>query len=338
MGGGLAGGYGPERRRPATRLGRVSAPPTAIARLRRLELSPPQFLRLAIAELGLLWLIVATGAAVRLTDSGLGCRHWPGCEAGHPLPANDAHAFVEFGNRLVGGVTIALTLVTWLAARRARALPRHVVTVALAVFVGTLAQAPIGLLAVATDLRWPIVAAHLLLSMLLIAGAVALTIEARGAAVGIVPSFLPRELRVLSLVFVVLGLVLVVSGSLATAAGPHSGGGEETVERFARLEPAVYAHAVVVGLFLCSFLFSLGYLAARRERSPRLFALGASVFGLLVVQMGIGELQWQTHLPWGLVLVHVAVAATVWAGTVALALLFWRPLRPLAPNVGFGDA
>ena len=55
---------------------------------------------------------------MRLTDSGLGCRHWPGCQAGHPLPAKSAHAFVEFGNRLVGAVTIAITLIVWLAARR----------------------------------------------------------------------------------------------------------------------------------------------------------------------------------------------------------------------------
>jgi heme a synthase len=315
----------------------VSAHPTAIARLRAFELSPGTFFRVALAELGALWLIVATGAAVRLTDSGLGCRHWPGCEAGHPLPAKDAHAFVEFGNRLVGGVTIALTLVGWLAARRTGRLPPHVIRLALAVFLGTLAQAPLGLAAVATDLRWPVVAVHLLLSMLLIAGAVALVLEARGAEHGHASPFLPRDLRRLVVVFAVSGLVLLVSGSLATAAGPHSGGGKEAVKRFARLEPTVYAHAVVVGVFLCSFLFTLGYLAARRDRAPRLFRAALAVFALLLVQMGIGELQWRTHLPWGVVLAHVALAAAVWAGTVALAVLIWRPLRSFAPNVGCGD-
>ena len=310
---------------------------TAIARLRAFELSPAAFLSVALAELSALWLIVATGAAVRLTDSGLGCRHWPGCEAGHPLPAKNAHAFVEFGNRLVGGVTIALTLVGWLAARRTPRLPDHVTRLALVVFVGTLAQAPLGLAAVATDLRWPIVAAHLLLSMLLIAGAVALVLEARGFERGHAPPFLPRDLRLLALVFSAAGLVLLVSGSLATAAGPHSGGGNEAVKRFARLEPTVYAHAALVGLFLCSFLFTLGYLAARRDRAPRLFRAALAVLALLLVQMGIGELQWRTHLPWGVVLLHVALAAAVWAGTVALAILIWRPLRSFAPNVGFPD-
>ncbi len=305
---------------------------TAIARLRAIELSPAAFFRFALAELAALWLIVATGAAVRLTDSGLGCRHWPGCEAGHPLPAKDAHAFVEFGNRLVGAVTITLTLVGWLAARRTPGLPAHVTRLALAVFLGTLAQAPLGLLAVASDLRWPVVAAHLLLSMLLIAAAVALVLEARGFQDGLAPPFLPRDLRRLAVVFTASGLVLVVSGSLATAAGPHSGGGQEAVKRFARLEPAVYAHAAAVGIFLCSLLFSLGYLAARRDRVQRLFRAGMALLALLLLQMGIGELQWRTHLPWGVVLLHVALAATVWAGTVALAVLIWRPLRAFAPT------
>src|SRR5438105_11910383 len=139
-----------------SRLGVVNAQPTALARLRGLVLTPAQFLPLALAQLSSLWLIVGTGAAVRLTDSGLGCRHWPGCEAGHPLPAKNAHAFVEFGNRLVGGVTIAITLLVWLAARRTPGLPAHVTRLALVVFLGTLAQAPLGLLARASDPALPV--------------------------------------------------------------------------------------------------------------------------------------------------------------------------------------
>jgi heme a synthase len=314
----------------------VDATTTALSRIRGIALSPAQFLRLAAVELFALWLIVGTGAAVRLTDSGLGCRHWPGCEKGHPLPAKDAHAYIEFGNRLIGGVTIALTLVTWLASLRTPALPRWAGRLALGIFLGALAQAPLGYLAVKSDLRWPVVMAHLLLSMLLLAAAVVLVLEVRGTQEGHVEPLVPLELRRLGYVFVAACLVLVVSGTFATAAGPHSGGGEH-VDRFASLKPTVYAHAAVVGVFLAALLFSLGYLAARRERSPRLFGLGLVVLALLLVQMAIGEVQWRTHLPWGVVLVHVLLAATVWGGTVALATLFARPLRSLAPNVGFTD-
>ena len=310
----------------------MHAQPTALARLRALVLTPAQIYPLALAQLGALWLIVGTGAAVRLTDSGLGCRHWPGCEAGHPLPAKNAHAFVEFGNRLVGAVTIALTLLAWLAVRRLPGLPLWVRRVALAVFLGTLAQAPIGLLAIATDLRWPIVMVHLLLSIALLAGATILVLEIRAAAVGRIEPLVPPELRRLGLAFVVAGFVLIVSGSLATASGPHSGGGAaDKIDRLGRLSSLIYVHAAFVGIFLLTFIFSLGYLASRRDRAPRLFKLAAAVFALLLAQMGLGELQWRTHLPWGLVLAHVFLAATVWVGTVALATLFFRP------NVDFGD-
>jgi len=309
----------------------VNAQPTALARLRGFVLSPAQFLPVSLAQLGALWLIVVTGAAVRLTNSGLGCRHWPGCEKGHPLPAKNGHAYIEFGNRLFGAVTIAVALLAWLAARRTPALSRRLVQLSLVIFLGTLLQAPIGLLAVASDLRWPIVMLHLLLSIALLGGATVLALEVRSAQVGRVEPLVPLELRRLGLAFVVACFVLIVSGSLATAAGPHSGGGKaQDIDRLGRLQPVVYAHALVVGIFLCTFLFSLGYLGARRDRSPRLFALAAGVFVVLLGQMGLGELQWRTHLPWGLVLAHVFLAATVWIGTVALATLLWRPNVDLA--------
>jgi cytochrome c oxidase assembly protein subunit 15 len=297
---------------------------TTARRSRSFALEPVWFLRLAAIELFALWVIVATGAAVRLTSSGLGCRHWPGCEAGHPLPAKDYHAYVEFGNRVVGGITILITLLVALTAlwtplgRRARQL-------AGALFVGTLAQAPLGYLAVKTDLRWPVVTAHLLLSMLLLAGAVVLVFLALELAAGRSEPSAPRELRLLGAGVVVGALALIVSGSLATAAGPHSGGGTTQVHRLARFEPVLYAHAAVVAVFGCSFLFLLGYLAARRSRAPRLFLVSLGVLGLLLVQVGLGELQYRLHLPWYLVLVHVAVAATAWACIVALVTAFWRP-------------
>src|SRR5712691_9395594 len=130
--------------RARSRLGAVTAEPTALARARGFALSPPRFLRLAVAQLAALWLIVGTGAAVRLTDSGLGCRHWPGCERGHPLPAKNYHAYIEFGNRVVGGVVIVVTLLGWLAARRTTGLPPWAKRLALGVFGGTLLQAPLG--------------------------------------------------------------------------------------------------------------------------------------------------------------------------------------------------
>ena len=294
--------------------------------VRRLELSSVGFLRIALASVGALWLIMVTGAAVRLTDSGLGCRHWPGCEKGHPLPAKDYHAYIEFGNRMLGGVTIALALLTALAAGRTPALGRGASRLAWLVFAGTLAQAPLGYLAVKTDLRWPVVAAHLLLSAVVLAGAVVLCLAALRAEEPVVP----LELRRLGLAVAAAALALLVTGTLATAAGPHSGGGAEHVDRLWRLQPLVYVHAAAVGIFGLGLVFVLGYLAARRERWPRLFALGLALLGLLLAQMAIGEIQYRTHLPWPLVLVHVGLAAAVWAALVGFVTVLWRPPRLIA--------
>ena len=296
--------------------------------IRRLELSVTGFLRLALASVGALWLIMVTGAAVRLTDSGLGCRHWPGCEKGHPLPAKDYHAYIEFGNRVIGGVTIAVVLLTALAAGRTPALGRGARRLAWLVFAGTLAQAPLGYLAVKTDLRWPVVAAHLLLSALVLAGAVVLALLTARAADPVVPV----ELRRLGVVVVGAALALLVTGTLATAAGPHSGGGAEHVDRLWRLQPLIYVHGAAVAVFGLGVVFVLGYLAARRDRAPRLFALGLGLFGFLVAQMVIGEIQYRTHLPWPLVLAHVGLAAAVWAGIVAFVTVLWRPPTWLSPD------
>ena len=301
------------------------------ARIRSFEIAPARFVQVAWTNAFLLWLIVGTGAAVRLTDSGLGCSHWPGCERGAPLPERNVHAFVEFGNRLVGGVVITVTLLTWLASRKTPGLPAWTRKLALAVLLGALAQAPLGYLAVASDLRWPVVMSHLLLSMALLAGAVVIGVEAIDLRDGQTAPIVPLELRRLAILFTGAGFALVVSGTFATAAGPHSGGGAH-IDRFGSLQPTVYVHGVFVGFFLISFLLAIGYLAAYRERSPRLFGFAAVTLGLLIVQMGIGELQWRTKLPWEIVLVHVALAAAVWACTVALTMLFYRPPRSLLPG------
>src|SRR5689334_21980231 len=122
------------------------------ARLRSFEVSPSLFRALVVTSAGALWLIIVTGATVRLTASGLGCEAWPGCHPGQPFPENSIHSFIEFGNRLVGGVVIIATLVTAIVAWRVPGLPRWARWTTVAVFVGTLAQAPLGYLTVRFDL------------------------------------------------------------------------------------------------------------------------------------------------------------------------------------------
>jgi heme a synthase len=262
-----------------------------------------------------LYVIVITGALVRLTGSGLGCESWPGCQEGAFFPAEDHHGFIEFGNRVFGAVPVTLTFLTWLASRRVSS--RTVQRTALATFLVTLVQAPIGLLVIETDLEPITVVVHFVLALVALAGAMLVTLDAWG----VVPSWepVPKELRWGGLVLAAACLGLVVTGTFATAAGPHSG--DPDVGRLWVLDDAMWVHVRAAGLFGLALLFVLGYLVAHRARSPVLLRAGLVVAALAVAQGAVGELQWQTELPWGLVLVHVALAAALWAGVVVLVAL-----------------
>jgi cytochrome c oxidase assembly protein subunit 15 len=302
-----------------------------LAQVRALELSPVAFRRVALAAALALWFIVASGAAVRLTGSGLGCEHWPGCTAGNPFPQKGYHAFVEFSNRVVAFVTICLTLAAWLAARRTPGLPRWAVRLALFTFAGTLAQAPLGYVTVKLKLHPLIVMTHLLLSMVVLAAGVVLLLEALGLEHGHVPAFVSRRFKRLWLGFVAATFALIVSGTFATAAGPHSGG--DHVKRFGTFTTSLHVHAYVVAAFTLTGACAFAWLGVKAHWfTPKLLRVAQVALGLLAVQIGLGELQYRTHLPWPLVLTHVAVSAAVWAFVVGLAVLFLRPLAPLAPT------
>ena len=293
-------------------------------------MSPTRFRRLATATVVSLYVIVITGSLVRLTGSGLGCEGWPGCEEGRFFPADDAHAFVEFGNRVFGVFPIAFSLLTLWAARR---LPRWVFATALAVAALTVAEAPLGLAAIRYDLPPEMVMVHFLVALLALAGAIVVLVEAVRIERGVPLLEFPRELRVGGVALALACLLLVVTGTLVTGAGPHSGD-PDVIHRIWTLPDAAYVHVRVTALFGCVLLFVLGYIVARRSLSPRLFRFALVLLGVLIVQMAVGELQWRLELPWGIVAVHVALAAAVWSLVVALAAMLWRPPRWLAQSPG----
>jgi heme a synthase len=303
---------------------------TLLARARGLELSRETFRRLALASAFWLWLIVVSGATVRLTNSGLGCEHWPGCTAGNPLPSKSYHSFIEFGNRLVSALTIVATLVAWLGARFTPGLPRWVRRLALATFLGTLAQAPLGALTVYAGLNPWLVMSHFLLALAVLAAGVVLAVEAFSFDRGHSDQRLPQTLRRGAFVGAAALLALILSGMVSTAAGPHPGSAD--VDRLWRLHAAVYVHVRATAIFGVLFLSFFVYIVRKRERWP-LYAESAGAFlFLLLLQIGVGELQYRTHLPWWLVLVHVGLAASVWACAVALVAAIERPPKPFAPR------
>ena len=95
--------------------------------------------------------------------------------------------------------------------------------------------------------------------------------------------------------------------------------------RLWHLHPALLLHGAAVAVLGCSLMFLIGDLFARRADASRYLLFASGLAGLVLVQMALGDIQYRTHLPWWLVLVHVVVAATVWAATVALVTLMWRP-------------
>jgi cytochrome c oxidase assembly protein subunit 15 len=308
----------------------VSVQTSALRRARARELSPAAFLRLAAAAAIALYVIIVSGAVVRLTASGLGCESWPGCQAGAFFPESDYHGWVEFGNRGVALFPIALTLLAWLGARRTPGLPRWVTRLALATFLGTIAQAPLGLVTIVSDLHPLLVLSHFLLALVVLAGGIVVLLAAWELARGSGKAVVPRTVRWAGLVLAGACLVLVVTGTLATAAGPHSGGAD--IRRFGDLVDAVYVHVRATAVFGVAFLIVLGTLARERRRARLPFLVALGVLAALLVQMAVGEIQWRSSLPWGVVLVHVALAAAVWAGTVALVTLLWRPVAAPAPK------
>ena len=289
--------------------------------------SPVVFRRVALTAVGVLVIIVASGATVRLTGSGLGCPEWPICTTQHALPQS-YHSYIEFTNRLISAVTIFTTLALAVAAWLTRGLGRRGRWLATAVFLGTLAQAPLGAITVYYDLDPYLVITHLLLSFTLVSLAVLTLLEAsrlvRGEA-----SPLPRIVRLGGLVLVAAVAVLAVSGTASTAAGRFPGSsGTQVVPRLGTFYPTVYWHVRAVAVFGIVFVVLAAWAWTRRTAYPWLLRGCAGLLAILVVQMAIGEVQYRTygHVPWWLVLLHVATAATLVGWTVGLCARLWRPI------------
>ncbi len=303
----------------------------AVAVARPRAVSAQTFLRIATASAIALFLVITSGAFVRLTGSGLGCENWPSC-GDKPYPEQGFHAFVEFGNRMVALAGIVLTLVTlarvtqddrtclaWGAARRVGA------------FLVAVAQIPMGGITIALDLHPLAVMTHFLLGLAAFGLALIAALEAWSLRDGLAAPAGPRWLRLL---VTCVGLPTCLAsrrhGSGCDRVRPTSG-----IERRCRagsglgIVDTVYVHVRVAAAFGIGVLV-VGWLLWRiRERYPGLLRVWAGLLVVLVGQAILGEVQYRNALPWGLVLGHVALAAAIWAFSLALAFVLWRPPAPL---------
>jgi cytochrome c oxidase assembly protein subunit 15 len=268
------------------------------------------FLRITQLTLVIVVLNIVTGAAVRLTDSGLGCPDWPTCAQHRFTPALSLHQDIEYGNRMVVVVLCIVTAIALVAALRRVPRRRDLVWLATGLLGGVLGEAVLGAVVVYTKLNPYVVMTHFMVGIALLTDAFVLMVRAgRPDGAALLAKVGTREKRVSQ---VMLGLLAVVAaaGTATTGAGPHAGG--QGAKRLPiALEDMTRIHS---GLVIClvaltiALLYLLDHTAAPRSVLDRARLLLAA----MVIQGGIGYAQYFTHLPALLVGVHVFGATVVW--------------------------
>ncbi|WP_245644570.1 COX15/CtaA family protein [Nocardioides jensenii] len=276
---------------------------------------PARFLRpLAVANLVANILIVVTGGVVRLTGSGLGCPTWPRCTedsyvAHEALGINGA---IEFGNRMLTWVLVAVAIACWLAAlaHRASAGANGDRSVRLATLIALYvpAQAIIGGITVLTDLNPYVVAFHLLVSMALIGLCVLLVEVTRHSdtwAAGS-PERAPTQTRRLGWLIYGVGWVVLWLGTLVTGSGPHAG---DLDARRTGLDPQVWSHVHASAVYVLVAL-TLGMLAlAHRQQLAGVRRAAGALLLVELLQGVVGFVQYFNDLPVPLVTVHMLGAS-----------------------------
>jgi heme a synthase len=266
--------------------------------------------------------IILTGGAVRLTGSGLGCPTWPRCTDDSYVahPELGIHGAIEFGNRMLTFVLVAVVVSCWVAALGHRAVtgagrPLRLATV---IALGVPAQAVIGGVSVLTDLDPWVVALHLLVSLAMVALCVALLAEAN-------PAWFPRSgedsLRRLILATYALVWLVLYLGTVVTGSGPHAG---DASARRNGLDSAAASHVHAAAVYTLVAITLLLVVLARR-RGDLILVRSAGL--LLVVELAqgvVGIIQVRTGLPELLVGLHLFGAALTIAAATRLLIATTR--------------
>ncbi len=252
--------------------------------------------------------LILTGGAVRLTGSGLGCPTWPECTPGSYTPVphqaeGQLHAWIEFGNRLLtfGLVAVSLLVLAHVLITKRRDLR----LLAVGQLLGILGQGVLGGITVLTDLHPLPVACHLLLSIILVAGAVSIYDRREHRAEKI--NLSDRLNSVLSRTHILLAFGVIILGTLVTGSGPHAG--DEQARRFGfdiRSVSILHADAVIA-------LFGLTLALFVAYRADSLVKKRIFIFTVIALGQGlIGYIQYFTGIPEILVAAHLLGAALVW--------------------------
>jgi cytochrome c oxidase assembly protein subunit 15 len=263
-------------------------------------------------------LIILTGAAVRLSQSGLGCTNWPNCTATSLVATGTTgdslvHRWVEFGNRLVTVTIFVVAIGVFIAAWQYRgdAAPRRrdLVWLAAAQPAAIVVQAVLGGLVVLTKLNPALVSLHFLASVALVAAAVALYVRCQESQA---PArvLAPRPVRLAALGVVGAVALMMSAGTVVTGTGPLAGAPDVARYRLP-LEGVTQFHADI-GWLLGGLVVAL-LLGLRLGKAPRrAVRLGWLLAGLIALQGAVGYAQYFSGLPAGLVWVHVTGSTAIW--------------------------
>lgn len=252
--------------------------------------------------------LVLTGGAVRITGSGLGCPTWPECTPGSYTPVphqaeGQLHAWIEFGNRLLTFALVAVSIAVLVhVLYKGR---RDLRTLALGQLLGILGQGVLGGITVLTDLHPLPVAGHLLLSIILIAGAASL--YSRREFIAAARTDLEPLTKRISQLHIALTFVVIVLGTVVTGSGPHAG--DEKAQRFGfDIRTVAWLHAdVVIALLGLTAAF---YILVRNDKE---LLRRVTVFTVIALAQGaIGYIQYFTGIPEILVAAHLLGATLVW--------------------------
>jgi len=267
--------------------------------------------------------IVVTGGAVRITGSGLGCSTWPECTPGSYTPTPDQpeaplHAWIEFGNRLLTFVLLLNALALMISILRNRR--KDLRKMGGFQIIGILAQGVLGGITVLTGLNPATVAAHFLLSMVLIAGALSL----RQRIYEKTPNYftlIPIVRRLMALHLFLTCTVLIV-GTIVTGSGPHAG--DTTAERFnLDAKTMSWIHAdLVIALIGVTVALLIAVRLGENEATKRIVNMKVQIFlAIALAQGAIGYLQYFTGLPEIVVGMHLIGAVLVWIAAWNLVIL-----------------
>src|SRR4051794_5004311 len=285
--------------------------------LRRLPTLPPvPYQRVAEVALAALTLIVFTGAAVRLTGSGLGCPDWPKCYGG-VAPPLETHAWIEYGNRVVSGFVGMAAVAAGALAWRRRPFRRDLARLGVLLPLGVVGQIVLGGFTVRNHLAPGFVMGHFALSMLILVAAATLAWRARYEP-GERPRVLDRGSVWAVRLLLPLGALAIFFGTVATAAGPHAGGAGtgDTIDRLewkglATLDWAIHQHGTIASVLGVAVVGA--YLWLRRRGTPADVLRPVAVTAALRGARGAGGgIQYALGVPAEIVWVHVALAVLTW--------------------------